>query len=197
MGQNFRHSASRVLVGPIQRLHRCSLSKPGALAHRHLEKTHHYCMEDIMVRASRVRSLELVVHGQQKVRAFSVAIFWLMLRHVLLRKFPLVAIPVRDAPLQLIADLHGDLLREISALMCLHWQGLGQPARALRKRNIFDATQAKKLILLDGAHNLPRHITVISSNEFRMSISNSIKLFAGTKYVDPPAPVNVNVTPPP
>ena len=102
------------------------------------------------MRASRVRSLELVVHGQQKVRAFSIAIFWLMQRHFLLRKFPLVSMSVRDAPLQLIADLHGDLLREISAFMCVHWQGLGQAARALRKRNIFDATQAKKLIWLQS-----------------------------------------------
>ena len=38
---------------------------------------------------------------------------------------------------------------------------------------------------------------MISSNQFRTSISNSIKLFAGTQYVDPPARVNVNVTPPP
>ena len=70
---------------------------------------------------------------------------------------------VRDAPHQLIADLHGDLLREISALTCVHWQGLGQAARALRKYNIIDGTQAKKLIMLDGAYNLSRHITVISS----------------------------------
>ena len=61
----------------------------------------------------------------------------------------------------------------------------------------FDGTQAKKLILLDYACNLSRHITVISSNHFLLSISNSIKLFAGTQFVEPAAPVNVNVTPPP
>ena len=65
---------------------------------------------------------------------------------------------VREGPHQLIADLHGDL-REISALMCV------QAARAPRKRNIIDGTQAKKLILLDGAYNISRHITVISSNQ--------------------------------
>ena len=55
---------------------------------------------------------------------------------------------VRDAPHQLIADLHGDLLREISASTCVHWQGLGQAARALRKRNIIDGTQPRSLFCL-------------------------------------------------
>ena len=91
---------------------------------------------------------------------------------------------VRDAPHQLIADLHGDLLREISAFTCVHWQGLRQAARALRKRNIIDGPQAKKLILLDGACNLSRHITVISANQFRMSIGDSIKAFAATSCPD-------------
>ena len=110
---------------------------------------------------------------------------------------------VRD-PHQLIADLHGDLLREISARMCVHWLGLGQAARVLRKRNMIDGTQAKKLSLLDGDYNLSRHITVISSNQFRMRISNSIKLFAGTRQPDNviqtdtgPAPVDEYVVPPP
>ena len=91
---------------------------------------------------------------------------------------------VRDALHQLIADLHGDLLREMSAFTCVHWQGLGQAARALRKRNIIDGTQAKKLILLDGAYNLSRHITVISSNQFRMSIGDSFTTFIATNCPD-------------
>ena len=108
---------------------------------------------------------------------------------------------VLDGPHQLIADLHGDLLREISALTCVHWQCLGQAARALRKRNIFDGSQAKKLILLDGAYNLSRHITVISSKQFRLSISNTIKIFSGTRQPDntdtAPAPVDEYAVPPP
>ena len=96
----------------------------------------------------------------------------------------LVSMSVRDALHQLIADLHGDFLRVISAFVCLHWQGLGQAARALRKRNIIDGTQTKKLILLDGANNLSRHITVISLNQFRMSIRNSIKTLAATSRLD-------------
>ena len=73
-----------------------------------------------------------------------------------------------------------------------------------RKRNIVDGTQAKKLILLDGAYNLSRHITVISSNQFRMSISNDIQKFDGTRQPDnatqtdiAPAPVDEYVAPPP
>ena len=54
---------------------------------------------------------------------------------------------------------------------CVHWPGLGQAARASRKRNIIDGVQAKKLILLDGClQPLERHIIVISSNQLRMSI---------------------------
>ena len=68
---------------------------------------------------------------------------------------------VREAPHKLNADLHGDLLREISALMCVYWRGLSQAARVLRKRNMIDGTQAKKLSLLGGVYNLSSHITVI------------------------------------
>ena len=60
---------------------------------------------------------------------------------------PFVSMSVRDAPHQLIADLHGDLLREISAFMCVHWQGLGQAATALRKRNINGALTKKHNLL--------------------------------------------------
>ena len=91
---------------------------------------------------------------------------------------------MRDAPHQIIADLHGDLLREISAFTCVHWQGLGQAALALRKRNIIDGALTKKLILLDGAYNISRHITVISANQLRMSIGNSIKTIAATSCLD-------------
>ena len=91
---------------------------------------------------------------------------------------------VREALHQQIADLHGALLREISAFMCVHWQGLDQAAPAIRKRKITDGTQAKKLILLGGAYNLSTHITLISSNPFRMSISNDINIFAGTHQPD-------------
>ena len=97
---------------------------------------------------------------------------------------PFVSMSVRDALHQLIADLHGDLLREISAFTCVHWQGLGQAARALRKRKVIDGASTKELILLDGAYNLSRHITVISANQFRMSIGNSIKTFAVTSCID-------------
>ena len=86
----------------------------------------------------------------------------------------------------------------------MHWLDLGQAARVLRKRNMIDGTHAKKLSLLDGDYNLSRHITVISSNQFRMRISNSIKLSARTRQPDnviqtdtAPAPVDEYVVPPP
>ena len=69
---------------------------------------------------------------------------------------------------------------------------------------MIDGTQAKKLSLLGGDYNLSSLITVISSNQFRMSISNSIKLFAGTRQPDnviqtdtAPARVDEYVVPPP
>ena len=72
----------------------------------------------------------------------------------------------------------------MSAFTCVRWQGFGPTAGALRECNIIDGTQTKKLILLDGAYNLSRHITVISSNQFRMSISDSMKTFAATSRPD-------------
>ena len=51
----------------------------------------------------------------------------------------------------------------------------------------------------DGAYNLPRHITVIYSNQFRFSINDTIKIFTGTRHLDntdtAPAPVD-DVVPP-
>ena len=89
-------------------------------------------------------------------------------------------------------------------LLCVHLQGLGEAAHALRKRNIIDSTQPAKLILLDGVYNLLRHITVISSDQFRMSISNNIKVFAGARQTDivlqtdtAPAPADEYLAPPP
>ena len=52
------------------------------------------------------------------------------------------------------------------------------------KRNIVDGTPVKKIILLDGAYNLSRHITVMSSNQLRLSIGNTIKICAGTRQLD-------------
>ena len=49
---------------------------------------------------------------------------------------------------------------------------------------VLDGALTKKLILLDGAYNLSRHITVISANQFRISIGNSIKTFTATSYID-------------
>ena len=74
--------------------------------------------------------------------------------------------------------------------MGVQWQGLGQAARALRKRNMIDGAKAKKFLLLDGAHNLSKHITVLSSNEFRTSINNDLKILAET-----PSPAIKHVAP--
>ena len=84
-----------------------------------------------------------------------------------MRTLTLVPMSVREAPHQVIADMHGDRLREISALVCVHWLGLSQAARVLRKRNMIDGTQAKKHSLLGGDYNLSSLFTVISSNQFR------------------------------
>ena len=98
------------------------------------------------------------------------------------QQFSLTPVPmsVREAPHQLIADLHETLFVKFPPLCVCS----GKAAPAIRKRNIIDGTQAKKLILLGGAYNLPTHITVISSNQFRMSISNDINIFSGTRQLD-------------
>ena len=62
-------------------------------------------------------------------------------------------------PHQLVNELHGKLLRQLSAQQDEHFQGLQQAARHLRQRRLVDAKTAKRLIELDAAFNINRHIT--------------------------------------
>ena len=74
----------------------------------------------------------------------------------------------------LIYHLHCSLLRTVASTTQLHFQGLAQAARHLRVRGLVSSTVAKKLQNIDGAYNLCRHITSVSSQNFADQVSREI-----------------------
>jgi hypothetical protein len=59
----------------------------------------------------------------------------------------------------LVSELHGAALRHMSAELGVHVQGLAQAARLARQAGWVSNSLAKKLIQLDTAYNVCRHIT--------------------------------------
>mmetsp|Transcript_109809 Transcript_109809/g.309616 ORF Transcript_109809/g.309616 Transcript_109809/m.309616 type:complete len:333 (+) Transcript_109809:64-1062(+) len=73
-------------------------------------------------------------------------------------------------PHLLVADLHGRLLRRLSAHSQVHFQGLHQAARHYRQKRVLDHSILRKLMHLDIAYNLMRHITEIRMQTFLSDI---------------------------
>jgi len=66
----------------------------------------------------------------------------------------------------IIADTHSKLLRGLAHASGRHFTGLAQAARHIRALNIIDSAMSTKLIRVDYAHNLSRHITLPSASKF-------------------------------
>ena len=66
----------------------------------------------------------------------------------------------------LIFDLHGQLLRLLAERTGLHFQGLSQVSRRLRATGWITLPVARKLVMIDHAFNLIRHITGASLLDF-------------------------------
>ena len=66
----------------------------------------------------------------------------------------------------LVYELHGALLRLTSQCAGYHFQGLSSAARHLKSHRRIDARLAKKLIRIDDAFNVVRHITSVSLTSF-------------------------------
>ena len=62
----------------------------------------------------------------------------------------------------LVLELHGALLRLISQCAGYHFQGPSSAARHLKSHGRIDTRTAKKLIRIDDAFNVVRHITSVS-----------------------------------
>ena len=62
----------------------------------------------------------------------------------------------------LVLELHGRLLRSLAVEAGQHFQGLAQAARFLKRSGRISPVTTNKLLKLDAAYNLVRHITAIS-----------------------------------
>jgi hypothetical protein len=74
--------------------------------------------------------------------------------------------PHRFAMAALVAELHGMALRQMSEVLGVHCQGLSQASRMARHRGLIANGTAKRLVHLDSAHNVLRHITRPFANDF-------------------------------
>ena len=74
----------------------------------------------------------------------------------------------------LLFGLHGQLLRSLSASAGVHFQGISQAARSLRRRGVIRNQMANKLAKIDYAYNLVRHITEISVSDFCKSLEKEL-----------------------
>eukprot|EP00975_Prorocentrum_lima_P006140 1326715-Prorocentrum_lima.AAC.1 len=62
----------------------------------------------------------------------------------------------------LIQELHGQALRAIANGLGQHFHGLAQAARAAKRHGYLDNVMLKRLLQVDFAFNLVRHITTPS-----------------------------------
>ena len=74
----------------------------------------------------------------------------------------------------LILQLHGRLLRIFAVEAGQHFQGLAQAARFLKRSGRISAATANKLLKLDSAFNLVRHITAISVGRFEAHLVSEL-----------------------
>ena len=90
----------------------------------------------------------------------------------------------------LVFELHGALLRLVSNRAGCHYQGLSAASRHLKSLGRIDNRTSKKLIRIDDAFNVVRHITSVSVDMFTadltkmldMSIGNCVQEEAGDGY---------------
>ena len=74
--------------------------------------------------------------------------------------------PPNASPFALVYELHNRLLRAASDAAGLHFHGLQQAARHLRKAGLLDAQLANKLASLDLCFNWMRHMTAAKASSF-------------------------------
>ena len=71
----------------------------------------------------------------------------------------------------LVYELHGRLLRVRAAQLGEHVQGLQQAARLAQSRRRIDNRLFKKLVVVDNAFSLQRHITELSAHGMVQELS--------------------------
>ncbi len=74
----------------------------------------------------------------------------------------------------LVYELHGRLLRVLALQLCEHVQGLQQAARLAQSRRRIDNRLFKKLVVVDNAFSLQRHITELSAHGMVQELSQCL-----------------------
>ena len=85
----------------------------------------------------------------------------------------------------LLLELHGELLRDVSAATSMHFAGLASAARHLRKHGVIDNSLQKKLAQLDTATSYVRHITAPRACELRELVQQCCQRGASTSGGQP------------
>ena len=85
------------------------------------------------------------------------------------------ALPMEMLPHQILADLHGRLLRQLSSRVNKDFQGLAHVGRDYRKAGLLSGNSARRLVELDYAVHWNRHATMPKSAKFHARIMAEIE----------------------
>jgi len=86
----------------------------------------------------------------------------------------------------LIGALHGRALRALAGALDVHVQGLQQGARLCRRRGLLSNRLARKLLVIDHAFALSRHVTEQSVSQFLAELEGEL-----TTSMEEPSDVNL------
>ena len=75
----------------------------------------------------------------------------------------------------LVFELHGDLVRCISSSCGLHFEGLGAAARHLGRLKLIDQHLKRKMLAIETAFNIVRHITSVSASELKVTLDSVLR----------------------
>ena len=90
-------------------------------------------------------------------------------------------------PHMIISEMHGELLRRLSAYAQCHFSGLQQVARHFRTRKQLSNSLSRKVGNVDIVFNYMRHITTIGATAFIEEVFNELHSHTQPASVAPPS----------
>ena len=75
----------------------------------------------------------------------------------------------------LVFELHGDLVRCISTSCGLHFEGLGAAARHLGRQKLIDQHLKRKMLAIETAYNIVRHVTPVSASLHKQRLDSVLR----------------------
>ena len=88
----------------------------------------------------------------------------------------------------LVLDLHTRIVRNISKHEAIHFEGLGAAARHMWRKGVFDGRLKKKLLDLEAAYNITRHITAVSADRLAERVATMLPAEPATPNSATPDP---------